>query len=171
MAISPMSLRSSGRTANQQVIAIEKSGRGIFAVGPASSRAVTPLTGSDRYRSGLSPGRTRWQSRVVTGDGSIIARCGFARNIPAVGPGLRGECADARRRNAGTSVDVERAGRRGACIGGHYEVPRHDTAFLRHRWSCKHGRSDQSSRYKFQLSHSISPSDIRSRQGLASQRR
>src|ERR1700726_481044 len=65
----------------------------------------------------------------------------FARDIvPA--PGRCSKCADARRWNADTAVNITGGGG-GARIGVQYEVPRGYMALASHSGSCEHGGSDQ----------------------------
>jgi hypothetical protein len=92
--------------------------------------------------------------------GGSITRAGLARDV-AVVPGLCCKCAYAGSRVAKMAVDVTRGGR-GAAISVRREVPRSDMVLASHSGSCEHGCSDQSSRQKFKLSHSISPREMRS---------
>jgi hypothetical protein len=92
--------------------------------------------------------------------GGSITWAGLARDV-AVAPGLCCKCAYAGSRVAKTAVNVTRGGR-GAAISVRREVSRSYMALASHSGSCEHGCSDQSSRQKFKLSHSISPQDIRS---------
>ena len=81
-----------------------------------------------------------------------IACHGFARG--AVFPGLCGECADARGRNAETPIDVTPGGRR-AILGIRCEVPRVHMVLSSHHRSCQHGCGDQRAGQKFKSDHSI----------------
>jgi hypothetical protein len=70
--------------------------------------------------------------------------------------GRRRKCADARRCNADTAVNMTGGGG-GARIGMLGAVPRGYMALASHSGSCEHGCGDQCSRQKFKLSHQISP--------------
>jgi hypothetical protein len=59
-----------------------------------------------------------------------------------------------------TSANEARAGR-GTRIGVFREVPRSYVALASHNRSGEHGRGDQCCRQKFELSHAISPFDMK----------
>jgi hypothetical protein len=80
--------------------------------------------------------------------------------------GRRRECADTRRWNAGTAVNMTGGGR-GARIGVLCAVPRGYMARASHSGSCEHGCGDQCSRQKFKLSHLISPLQMKSQRRVA----
>lgn len=109
------------------------------------------------------PGFVAWQRRTVRplrDVGGSITRRGLARDV-AVIPGLCCKCAYAGSRVAKTAVNVTRGGC-GAGMSVRRKVPRSYMALASHGGSCEHGCSDQSSRQKFKLGHSISPQDMRS---------
>ena len=102
-----------------------------------------------------SPKGQSWRWPIID---SIRLR--FARDIvPA--PRCGSKSADARRWNADTAVNITGGGG-GARIGLRCEVPRGYMARASHGGSCECGGSDQCSRQKSKLSHSISPLDMKS---------
>jgi hypothetical protein len=80
--------------------------------------------------------------------------------------GRRRKCADARRSNADTAVNITGCGG-SACIGVLCDMPRDYMARASHSGSCEHGRGDQCSRQKFKLSHLISPLHMKSQRRVA----
>jgi hypothetical protein len=102
-----------------------------------------------------SPKGQSWRSPIID---SIRLR--FARDIvPA--PGRGSKCADARRWNADTAVNITGGGG-GARIGLRCEVPRSYMARASHGGSCECGCRDQCSRQKSKLGHLVSPLDMKS---------
>src|SRR5258708_35131910 len=81
-------------------------------------------------------------------DGSITRR-GFAGNV--VIPGLTGECAHARSRDADAPVNVRRW--RSADVNASRKVPRARMVLPSHHRTCQHGCGNQPSRQKFGFGH------------------
>jgi len=146
--------------------AIKEVGLMEFRFQPDFFERVTLAFSPDRYRSGFVAWPQRTARPVYDAEGSTNRR-GFARGTFT--PGRCGKCAHGRSRMAETPVDITRAGR-GTRKGIQCEVPRGYFALASHSGSCKCGYSDQCSRQKFKLGHSISPLDMKKPIALGSSR-